>query len=194
MYALSAMLSDAVRDPAAAGLNVMLIVHDADAATLLPQLLVCENDDASVPVNVMPVIDRPVSPVLARVTVSTALATPSTVEGKDRLAGERLTTGAVDAGHLFTTLATFREPSPVARSYPAPAANPESTPAASVDTEVVQFGVSFSHTIAIVPVSMSLNRQAPDAVAVSVEHAEYVCVAASVYSVGFGLPCGAPVF
>jgi hypothetical protein len=39
--ALSVMLTAALRDPVAAGVKVMLIVHLAPAATLLPQVLVC---------------------------------------------------------------------------------------------------------------------------------------------------------
>ena len=176
---MSAMLSDAVRDPAEAGVKVMLMVQDAAAARLVPQLLVCENEDALAPVKEKPVMERADLPVFEKVTVFTALATPCTVDGKDKLVGERPTMGALEAGHLFTTLVTLSEPRPVARSKPAPAAKPERMPTASVDTRLVQFGEPSIHAMAIVPVSMSLKRQAPEALTDSVEHAEYVWVAAS---------------
>jgi hypothetical protein len=110
------MLSDAVNEPTAAGLNVMLIMHEDAAARLVPQLLVCENEEALVPVKDTPEIVSADLPVFARVTVCTELAYPSTVEGNERLAGERPTIGALEAGHLLTTFATFNEPRPVAAS------------------------------------------------------------------------------
>jgi hypothetical protein len=39
--ALSLILTTALRDPVAAGVKAMLIVHLAPPATLLPQVLVC---------------------------------------------------------------------------------------------------------------------------------------------------------
>jgi hypothetical protein len=41
-YALSAMFRLAVCNPEAAGVNVTIMVQDPAAATLLPQVLVCE--------------------------------------------------------------------------------------------------------------------------------------------------------
>ena len=67
--ALSVRARAAVRDPLAAGLKVTLIVHLAPAATLDPQLLVCEKSLEPVPVIPMLVMLKAALPVLLRVTV-----------------------------------------------------------------------------------------------------------------------------
>ena len=67
--ALSATLTAAVNEPLAAGVNVTLIVHLPPAATLDPQLLVCEKSLELVPVIPMLVMLKAALPVLLRVTV-----------------------------------------------------------------------------------------------------------------------------
>jgi hypothetical protein len=116
LYALSATLSEAESEPVAAGLNVIVIVQFAAAARLAGQVFVCENDEAFSPMIENPVIERANFPEFVRVTVFAALAKPWTVDGNDRLVGESVTRAAFDSGHLFTTLVTLRDPSPVARS------------------------------------------------------------------------------
>jgi hypothetical protein len=58
-----------VRDPLAAGVKVTLMVQLAPAATLDPQLLVCEKSLESVPVIPMLEMLKAALPVLLRVTV-----------------------------------------------------------------------------------------------------------------------------
>ena len=67
--ALSVMLTEAVRLPLAAGLNVTLIVQLALAATELPHVLVCAKSLALVPVRARPVMLKAPLPVLLRVRV-----------------------------------------------------------------------------------------------------------------------------
>ena len=71
--ALSVMLTDAVRVPAAVGANLTLIVQLAAAATLLPQLFVCEKSPAFVPLRAMLVILNAPVPESVRVTDCAAL-------------------------------------------------------------------------------------------------------------------------
>ena len=67
--ALSVMLTEAVRLPLAAGLNVTLIVQLAPAATELPQVLVCAKSLALVPVRARLVMLKAALPVLPKVRV-----------------------------------------------------------------------------------------------------------------------------
>src|ERR1700674_5495594 len=81
---------------------------------------------------------------------------------------------------LFTRFATFTEPRPVARSYPTPALNPESTPYWSALFDVVQLRDPFVHGMAFVPVVRSLKIQvlAGPFVALELQFAA-VCLVAS---------------
>ena len=67
--ALSVMLTEAVRLPLAAGVNVTLIVQLAPPATELPHVLVCAKLLALVPVSARLVMLKAALPVLLRVTV-----------------------------------------------------------------------------------------------------------------------------
>jgi hypothetical protein len=89
--ALSAMLSVAVSEPAAAGLKLTVILQLAFAATLVPQALLSENEAALVPVMVIAVLASVSAafPVLISVTVCVAVE-PAVVAAKLKLAAERL--------------------------------------------------------------------------------------------------------
>ena len=67
--ASSAMLTDAVFDPVAVGLNVTEIVQLAPAATGLTQVVACVKSPEFVPVIVIPVIDKAALPEFVRVTL-----------------------------------------------------------------------------------------------------------------------------
>ncbi len=70
---LSATESEAVLEPIAVGVKVMLMVQFAPTATLVPQLLVCAKLPAFVPVIEMPVMVSTAVPVFDKVTVWAAL-------------------------------------------------------------------------------------------------------------------------
>jgi hypothetical protein len=72
--ALSATLIEAVRAPLAVGLNVTLIAHVPDAATLVPHVLVCEKSPALAPVIVTPVMVSAAVLVFESVIVCSELA------------------------------------------------------------------------------------------------------------------------
>jgi len=120
LAALSAKLTAAVSAPDAAGLNVTVTVQDALTASVLPQVLVCENEEVLAPVMLTPEMVMEAVPELVSWTVCTAAEEPTAVEEKTRLAGVRLTAGPAGSGtapgQAFTTLATFSEPRPVALS------------------------------------------------------------------------------
>jgi hypothetical protein len=89
--------TDAVRAPVAVGLNVTLIVQFAPAATLAPQVLVCEKSPLFVPTIVMP---EPLNanvafPVLDSVMFCAALVVPTGWLVKVRLAEDSPTMGAI---------------------------------------------------------------------------------------------------
>lgn len=92
--ALSAMLTDALREPTAVGVNVTLRAQLAPDATLLPQLFVWEKSAESVPVRPRLVMLRVAVPVFESVTLCGALVVPTFCWPNVRLEGERLTTGA----------------------------------------------------------------------------------------------------
>ena len=75
--ALSVMLTEAVRVPAAAGVNVTLIVQLLFAATELPQVLVWLKSLAFVPVSEMLVMLKLAFPVFIRTTACAALVVPT---------------------------------------------------------------------------------------------------------------------
>ena len=80
---------------------------------------VLANDEASVPVKVIPPLVREsaVPPVFLTVTVWVALAAPTLVEAKVNAEGDRVAAGdAAAEAHSFTRLVTLTDPRPVARS------------------------------------------------------------------------------
>ena len=92
---MSVRESEAARPPPAEGVKVTLIVQLAPTATELPQLLVSEKSPPLAPVSVRPVTLKAALPGLAKVMVCAVVAAPRDWFPKERLAGERLTTGAV---------------------------------------------------------------------------------------------------
>src|SRR5579859_1705224 len=95
--ALSVTVTFAVRAPITVGTNTTLIVQFAPAATDVPQLLVCVKSAAFGCVIVMVPIFNVALPVLVSVNAIGALACPTTVLGKVRLVGEKLTTACPKA-------------------------------------------------------------------------------------------------
>lgn len=91
--ALSVTVMAADRAPAAVGVKVTLIVHDAFTARLLPHVVVRAKSPALVPVTVMLVIVSEPVPVLVSVTVDAALVVLITWLAKVRVVGARLTAG-----------------------------------------------------------------------------------------------------
>jgi len=98
--ALSVMVSDALRDPAAVGVNVALIVQLAPAPTLLPQLFVCAKSPGFAPPIAMLEMLSEALPMLESVTICAALVELALCWPNVRLAGCRLTTGADGGGEL----------------------------------------------------------------------------------------------
>jgi len=96
--ALSVMLTDALRDPVAAGSNFTLIVQLAPAATLLPHVFVWVKSAVFVPVRPTLVMFKVALPVLVSVALWAALVVPTFCEPKERLEGDRLTEGAGGGG------------------------------------------------------------------------------------------------
>jgi hypothetical protein len=92
--ALSVRVRAALRDPAAAGVKVTLIVQLAPTATLDSQLLVCPKALGFVPVMPILVMLKAASPVLLSVTDWAALVEPTVWLAKVRLGVERLASGA----------------------------------------------------------------------------------------------------
>ena len=89
--ALSAILTAAVRAPAAVGVNATLIVQLPPAATEPPHVLLTEKSPAFAPVRLMPLMLKLVFPVLSRVVLCAALVVPTFWLLKLRLDGVRLT-------------------------------------------------------------------------------------------------------
>ena len=75
--ALSVSTKDAVRAPGPVGAKVMVMVQLPPAATVPPQVLVCEKSAAFVPVTVMAEMVNAVVPVLFRVIVWEVPAPPT---------------------------------------------------------------------------------------------------------------------
>jgi hypothetical protein len=93
--ALSVSVTEAAKDPLAAGLNVTLTVQLAPAATLAPQLLLCAKSPGFAPVSVMLLMLKAALPVLLSVKVWAELVVPTAWLPKARVVGERLATGFV---------------------------------------------------------------------------------------------------
>src|SRR6266550_364238 len=87
----------AARVPVAVGANVVLMIHEAPAASVLGlrgQLLVWAKSPAFVPPMLIPLRVRAPAPLSVSVTVCTALLVPTFCVLKLRLGGLRLTAGA----------------------------------------------------------------------------------------------------
>jgi hypothetical protein len=93
--ALSVIVIAAVSAPVVAGVKWPWIVQFAPAARLDPQLFANMNDDASLPVMLILVMDRVVPPVLVKVTLWEALVVPTAWVPNDRLVADRDTAGGV---------------------------------------------------------------------------------------------------
>jgi len=112
--ALSAMESEAVNAPVAAGLNSTETVQVAPAASDVVQVFAeTMKEVALVPVRVSELSVSAAVPEFFTVTTCAALVEPTVVEAKVRLVGVSVTAGAAAAGHAFTRFATFIEPRPV---------------------------------------------------------------------------------
>ncbi len=106
-----------VADPVAAGLNSTDTVQVAPAAKGLGQVVVRSMKSVD-PVRAMVVKVTEELPVFFTVTDWAADVEPTVVDANVRLVGVKLSEGGADVGHAFARFATFREPSPVTRSYP----------------------------------------------------------------------------
>lgn len=93
--ALSLTDTLACRDPAAIGVNVMLIVQLVAVARVVPQLLVCVKSPGSKPVMVMLDIVRVAFPALLSVNFWAALLDPTLVLPKVRVLGDKVTVAAM---------------------------------------------------------------------------------------------------
>lgn len=92
---MSAILTEAVRLPMAAGVNVTLIEQLLPAATELPQVLVCAKSPGSAPVVLILLIVKLAFPMLVRVTDCAALVVLRFWLAKVREPLERLAVGAL---------------------------------------------------------------------------------------------------
>jgi len=91
--ALSTMVMAAVSGPAAAGAKCPWMLQFAPAARLVPQEFPNTNEEASVPVTLMLVMDRAWPPVLVMVMYCDAVADPTATLPNAALVVERDTTG-----------------------------------------------------------------------------------------------------
>jgi hypothetical protein len=103
--ALSVMLSVAEKVPAAVGVKMTLMVQLAPGAMVapLPQLLVCVNSEALVPVLLIRLTVRLAPPELVTVT-GRVLVEPTCVDGKVNDVGERVTAGPLVAVPVMAML------------------------------------------------------------------------------------------
>jgi hypothetical protein len=85
VVALSLILMVAVSAPVDAGPKWPWILQFAPTARLAPQVLAKTNEEASVPVTAVPVMDSAAVPVLVMTTVCDALAEPTFTEPNDKL-------------------------------------------------------------------------------------------------------------
>src|SRR6266849_2000763 len=118
--------------------------------------------------------------------------------------GEIVTMVLINPGvdHLLIMLATFIEPSPVARSSPAPAANDGVVPDANTPNPplavLLQFVEPPAHGTELLPLVTSLKTQVVFVALPLVPSLELqlekVSLLAMAYSVTFALPCRCPVF
>jgi hypothetical protein len=96
--ALSMIVIAAVRAPVVVGPKCPWMVQLAPAARLVPQLLPKENEETSVPVTAMLVIDRLVVPEFVMVTDCDALVVPTSWVPKEMLVLENVTCAAAKEG------------------------------------------------------------------------------------------------
>ena len=80
--ALSVSVTAAEKGPATAGSNFTVMVHDAPAARLAPQLFELWNAVGLAPPSAIPVIPIATGPVLVAVTVSGVLTVPARIVPK----------------------------------------------------------------------------------------------------------------
>jgi len=99
--ALSVMVSEALREPVADGVNVTLIVQLAPAPTLVWQLFVWAKSPEFVPLRAMLDMLREALPVFESITLCAALVEPVPCWPNVRLVGERLAMGADGGGGLL---------------------------------------------------------------------------------------------
>ena len=96
--ASSLILRVALRLPLAEGVKVtetVQVAFTASVAGLLGQVFVCAKSAALVPANAMPLIVKGAVPLFVSVTDFAALVAPTSCDPKLKLAGDRLTAGAV---------------------------------------------------------------------------------------------------
>jgi len=91
--ALSVRVTEAAKDPLAAGMNVTLTVQLAPAATLPPQLLLCAKSPGFAPVSLMLLMLKAALPVLLSVEVWAELVVPTAWLPKARVVGDKLAVG-----------------------------------------------------------------------------------------------------
>lgn len=91
LFALSVMVTEALRVPVAVGLKVRVMVHVDLAGTLVPQVLVCEKSPLFVPLMTTPVTLRVVLLLLVRVRLLAPLTAPITVCPKVKLLADKVT-------------------------------------------------------------------------------------------------------
>jgi hypothetical protein len=89
------MLTAAVRPPRATGVKVTAMVQLRSAASELPQLLVCAKSAASAPVMARFAMIRIPRPTLFTYMARAALVVPVESFPNERLAGERVSAGAM---------------------------------------------------------------------------------------------------
>jgi len=99
---LSVMVKEAVRLPAAVGVNVTLIVQAPLAASELPHVVVLAKSPGLAPVNAMPLMVKDAFPVLFSVTVWATLVVPRFWVLKVRLVVVTLAVGALPVPVTFT--------------------------------------------------------------------------------------------
>ncbi len=92
--ALSVIVSEAVHDPIAVGVNLTRMVQLEPAASVAPHVCVSEKSVLSVPVIAMLVMFNTALPVLESVTFWLPLVVPTFRAAKVMLVRDRLTTGA----------------------------------------------------------------------------------------------------
>ena len=93
--ALSAIETEALRDPEAVGVNVTLMAQLAPAARVLPQVFVCAKSPAFAPVMLMLLMVSSAEPLLVSVIGCAALVEFWFCVAKVRVAGDRDTVGRI---------------------------------------------------------------------------------------------------
>lgn len=106
----SATLTEAVSEPAAVGVKLMVRVQVAATASDEPQLLVCPKEDALVPEMVMPLNARGTLPVLLKVNGWVEAELPIVVEGKVSAVGLSVADWTMGAVPVPESAAVWGEP------------------------------------------------------------------------------------